>query len=463
MFQASITSNRLLLLIPPKPVNTLHDAIILVIGGACAFLLAYLLTFGVRAVCYKLGWLDHPAARRVHTKAVPRLGGVAIFIAFVVASLIFYTPGSANELVIYWLLIAAGALMVLVHAYDDILGLKWLTKLLAQTIAVIVILGPWNGVFHGILLFTFNNPIGREMMQPGLPWYLQPTFFLFIHPPSPSPDFLPPITFAAIPAVLLTWFWTAGMMNTVNWIDGMDGLATGVVAIAGLFITLISFFLQQQSIAILAAIFTGAILGFLPHNWNPAKIFMGDTGAMFLGLCLAVLSVMGGAKLALALMVLGVPILDVAVVIINRIRRGQSPFHYDKTHLHHRLMATGLSVKQICYVIYGLAFVFGLLALSLSVIRNAHFFKLVGVGLVGVSMIVMIIWIDYRQRQRGVRIRLGGPEPSPAPETYYENAPDGTTADQHDPSAEYSSEAVEANQPRQNLFDGEHSPAQFPR
>src|SRR2546430_1152784 len=120
---------------------------------------------------------------------------------------------------------------------------------------------------------------------------------------------------------------------------------------------------------------------------------MGDTGAMFLGLCLAVLSVMGGAKLALALMVLGVTILDVAVVIINRIRRGQSPFHYDKTHLHHRLMATGLSVKQICCVIYGLAFVFGLLALSLSVIRNAHFFKLVGVGLVGVSMIAMIIWI----------------------------------------------------------------------
>src|SRR5438270_10229722 len=206
-------------------------------------------------------------------------------------------------------------------------------------------------------------------MNPNLPWYQQPTFFLFIHPASPATQ--PGISLAAIPAVLLTWFWAAGMMNTVNWIDGMDGLAAGVVAIAGLFITLISFILQQQSIAILAAIFTGAVLGFLPHNWHPAKIFMGDTGSMFLGLALAVLSIMGGAKLALALMVLGVPILDVALVIINRIRRGQSPLHYDKTHLHYRLMAMGLSVKQICYLIYGLSFIYGILALTLSGIHNA--------------------------------------------------------------------------------------------
>jgi UDP-GlcNAc:undecaprenyl-phosphate GlcNAc-1-phosphate transferase len=203
------------------------------------------------------------------------------------------------------------------------------------------------------------------------------------------------------------------MMNTVNWIDGMDGLASGVVGITALFITLISFMLQQYSIAILCAIFTGAIFGFLPHNWNPAKIFMGDSGSMFLGLGLAVLSIMGGAKLALALMVLGVPILDVAVVIINRIRRRQSPVHYDKTHLHYRLMATGLSVKQICYLFYGLALVFGLLALSFSGIHAAHFYKLVGIVLAFVTMAGLIIWVDHRQRQRGMPIKLGGPEPEP--------------------------------------------------
>src|SRR6266436_748122 len=208
MFEASIIHIRLLLLIPID----LPDAITLLIGGASAFVFAFVLTFLVKAFCYKVGWLDKPAARRVHTKAVPRLGGVAMFLAFAIASLLFYTPGPnlnahANELTIYWLLIAAGALMVIVHAYDDVLGLNPWPKLLAQTIAVIIILGPWSGVFHGILLFTFNNPFGRETMSPGLPWYLQPTLFLFIHPP--SPDIQPGITFVAIPAIILTWFWTA--------------------------------------------------------------------------------------------------------------------------------------------------------------------------------------------------------------------------------------------------------------
>ena len=410
MVQAGIIAIQLLFLVPLN----LPGVALLLIGGVSAFLLAFLLTFGVRAVSFKMGWLDQPSARRIHKKAVPRLGGVAIFLAFALASLLFYTPGQPNasaqnnESVIYWLLIAAATLIVLVHIVDDIRGLSPLTKIIAQTLAVLIILGPWDGVFHGVLLYTFNNPIGVDHLSAGLPWYRQPTFFLFL-PPSTISN-LPAITFSAIPAVLLTWFWTAGMMNTVNWIDGMDGLATGVVGITGLFITIISFILGQQSIAVLAAIFTGATFGFLPHNWNPAKIFMGDTGSMFLGLGLAVLSIMGGAKLALALMVLGIPILDVAIVIINRIRRRQSPAHYDHTHLHNRLMATGLSVRQICYVFYSLAIVFGLLALELSGIHNAHFYKFVGLGVVGLAMAALIFWIDYRQRKRGIHIRLDGPD-----------------------------------------------------
>jgi UDP-GlcNAc:undecaprenyl-phosphate GlcNAc-1-phosphate transferase len=429
MLEASIVHMRLLLLIPID----LPDAITLLIGGVSAFVLAFILTFFVKAFCYRVGWLDKPAARRVHTKAVPRLGGVAMFLAFTIASLLFYTPGPnlnahANELTIYWLLIAAGALMVLVHAYDDILGLGPWPKLFAQTIAVIIILGPWiDGTFHGILLFTFNNPFGVEHFNPNLPWYREPTLILVVQ----NSD----IALAAIPAILLTWFWTVGMMNTVNWIDGMDGLATGVVGITALFITLISFMLHQYSIAVLSAIFTGAVFGFLPHNWNPAKIFMGDTGSMFLGLALAVLSIMGGAKLALALMVLGVPILDVAVVIMNRIRRGQSPVHYDKTHLHHRLMAMGLSVKQICYLFYGVATIFGLLALSFSGIHAAHFYKFIGLILVILTMFGLIIWVDYRQRLRGVPIKLGGPEP--LPNGGNEQTPQNTTTEntREEPSA----------------------------
>jgi UDP-GlcNAc:undecaprenyl-phosphate GlcNAc-1-phosphate transferase len=413
MLEAGIIHIRLLLLIPINLPDQ-YAIFTLLIGGTSAFVLAFLLTYLIKAFCYKVGWLDKPAVRRVHTIAVPRLGGVAMFLAFVIVSLLFYAPGPnlnahANELTIYWLLIAAGALMVLVHAYDDVLGLSPWPKLIAQTIAVIIILGPWiDRTFHGVLLFTFNNPFGIEHLNPNSlppPWYREPTFLLFINKSD--------ITFAAIPAVLLTWFWAVGMMNTVNWIDGMDGLATGVVGITALFITLISFMLQQYSIAVLSAIFTGAVFGFLPHNWNPAKIFMGDSGSMFLGLTLAVLSIMGGAKLALALMVLGVPILDVAVVIMNRIRRGQSPVHYDKTHLHHRLLATGLSVRQICYLFYGLALIFGLLALSLSGIHPAHLYKLIGILLVFLTMVGLVVWVDRRQRQHGVPIKLGGPEPAP--------------------------------------------------
>jgi UDP-GlcNAc:undecaprenyl-phosphate/decaprenyl-phosphate GlcNAc-1-phosphate transferase len=403
MVQASIIHIPFLLLLPVLP-----DAVTLFIGAACAFLFSYLLTFAVRAACFKMGWLDQPTERRIHTKAVPRLGGVAMFLAFVLASLLFYTPGNnphdkfqllfgfhiSSELVDYWLLIAAATLIVAVHAYDDVKGLNPWLKLLAQTLAVIIILAPGRTMFHGMLLYTFNNPFYHS----GLPWSHQPQFQLFIQSTAMS--------WMAIPAVLFTWFWIAGMMNTVNLIDGLDGLATGVVTITGLFITIISWQLGQNSIAVLSAIFTGAVFGFLPHNWNPARIFMGDSGSQFLGLTLALLSIVGGAKVALALMVIGLPILDVAIVMINRVRRGQHPLHYDRSHLHYRLLATGLSVRHICYVFYALTLIFGVLALNLHLI-----YKLAGIALVVLTMIGLIAWIDYRQRQQGKPIKLGGPEP----------------------------------------------------
>ncbi|HZS75721.1 MAG TPA: MraY family glycosyltransferase [Ktedonobacteraceae bacterium] len=398
MLQASLNHIPFLLLIPIH----LPDLAALFVGGACSFVLAFLLTFVVKAFCFKMGWLDRPAERRIHKTPVPRLGGVAMFLAFVIVSLLFYSPGvnsNPTEISIYWLLLIASTLMVIVHTYDDVKGLKPLPKLIAQTVAVIIIMGPWIPTFRGVLLYTFSNPFYHFRFL-DIPIFREPNIYLFMQ----HADF----SFAAIPAVLLTWFWAVGMMNTVNLIDGIDGLATGVVGITALFITIISYVLGQQSIAILAAIFTGAVLGFLPHNWNPARIFMGDSGSMFLGLGLAVLSIMGGAKLALALMVLGVPILDVAVVMTIRIRRGQSPLHYDKSHLHYRLLATGLSVKQICFLFYALTALFGVLALHLD-----RIYKFVGLGLVGLTMILLILWVDRRLRQRGIHINGNGTRPSP--------------------------------------------------
>ncbi|HLG64782.1 MAG TPA: MraY family glycosyltransferase [Ktedonosporobacter sp.] len=429
------------------PLPPLPDVVVLLLGGASAFILAYLFTFVVIMLCRKMGWLDQPEERRVHTVPVPRLGGVAMFLAFVIASIFFYEPGDLSktqmifgqtypsELVSYVLLLIAATLIVAVHAYDDVKGLKPRTKLLAQTIAVIIVLGPdlMASQFRGVLLFGFSNPFGVPIKQPSLPWYLEPEISLFIHKPE--------ISWLAIPAVLFTWFWMVGMMNTVNWIDGLDGLATGIVAITGLFITIISWELNQHSIAFLAGIFTGATLGFLPHNWNPAKIFMGDSGSQFLGLGLAVLSIMGGAKVALALMVLGIPILDVAVVIINRVRHKQTPSHYDKSHLHHRLLATGLSVRQICYMFYGLTLTFGILALGLT-----RIYKFIGIALVGVTMVGLIIWIDHRQRQRGSQIE---PDDKPGP------LPTGEARETGEPVTHKSSgAAIEPTPPPSDSSDG---------
>src|SRR2546430_4025817 len=177
MLERSLGQIRLLLLIPIK----LPDAINLLIGGVAAFLLAFLLTFFVKAFCYKVGWLDKPAARRVHTKAVPRLGGVAIYLAFVIASLFFYTPGPnlnahANELTIYWLLVAAGALLVLVHAYDDIVGLGPWPKLIAQTMAGFFIFCPSiDKNFHLCPLVTFYKPFCGVHFILHFPWDSEPT------------------------------------------------------------------------------------------------------------------------------------------------------------------------------------------------------------------------------------------------------------------------------------------------
>ncbi|GHO44947.1 glycosyltransferase family 4 protein [Ktedonospora formicarum] len=398
--------------------STVPQPLLIIGGGVVAFLLTYLLTFGVIKFCAKFNLLDRPnrdQRDRIHKKPVPRLGGVAIFLGFIFASLLFYVTNpevQGDEMIRYILLMIAALLLVVTHAYDDVRGLSAPIKFAIQTVAVIIILGPWNWHFYGIILFGFSNPFGVTHGT-NLPWYQQTIISVFIH----TPD----ITWLAIPAVLITWFWFVGMTNTINFIDGLDGLASGVVAITGIFITIVCVIQKQYTIATLAGIFSGAVLGFMPHNWSPAKIFMGDSGSQFLGLMLAGFSIMGGAKVALALMVLGIPILDVAVIIVRRLRRGQSFAQADTTsHLHYRLLATGLTARQICYIFYGLTTAFGLLALSLP--RNV---KIIGLILVGATMFFLIFWLDNLQKQREMLLQA---TPSPARE------PHSSGEDHHTPA-----------------------------
>lgn len=386
---------------------------VLLLGGIIAFLLTYVFTFGVIALARKVGWVEKPVAGKIHTVTRPRVGGLGIYAAFLVASLALYVPffstqttkvatetifghSFPKELVMYGLFLVASLLIVIVHVYDDVRGLKPLPKLIAQTVAVLILLGPGFHYFHGVLFFGVHNPIPHTATtySPDLPWYEQPELTLIIRDPV--------ISLLAIPAVLFTWFWMIGMMNAVNFIDGLDGLAAGVVAIAGLFITVISWQFQQYTVAMLAAIFTGAVAGFLPHNWNPARIIMGDSGSQFLGIGLAVLAVIGGAKFALLLLILGIPILDIAWVMLNRIRRGQHPMQRDelplqarKTHLHYRLLFGGLSTRQVCMVLYSATTLLGLFAIMLPSV-----YKFVGIAMVVVVMAFLLWWSTRLQIKR---------------------------------------------------------------
>jgi UDP-GlcNAc:undecaprenyl-phosphate/decaprenyl-phosphate GlcNAc-1-phosphate transferase len=385
--------------------------LVLLLGGVVAFLLTFIFTFGVIALAHKAGWVEQPVAGKIHTVTRPRVGGLGIFAAFVVASLVLYTPFAQTqteapeiifghpypkELVIYILFLIASTLIVAVHVYDDIHGLKPLPKIIAQTVAVLILMGPGLHNFHGVLFFGVHNPFPHTAVayDPALPWYKEPELTLIIRDPV--------ITFLAIPAVIFTWFWMVGMMNAVNFIDGLDGLAAGIVAIAGLFITIISWTLEQYTVAMLAAIFTGAVAGFLPHNWKPARIIMGDSGSQFLGIGLAVLAVIGGAKFALLLLILGIPILDIAWVMVNRIRRGQHPMQRDelplharRTHLHYRLLFGGLSVPQVCLVLYSATVLLGIFALFLPSV-----YKFIGIAMVILVMAFLLWWSTRMQIKR---------------------------------------------------------------
>ena len=398
---------------------------ILVLGGVIAFLLTYLFTFGVIALARKVGWVEKPVEGKIHTVTRPRIGGLGIYAAFLVASLVLYAPflqtqATPNvpqtmesifghpypkEMVIYVLFLIASALIVAVHVYDDVRGLKPLPKIIAQTLAVLILMGPGFHYFHGVLFFGIHNPLPHHALayKASLPWYQEPELTLFIH--TTNTQFEPAVELLAIPAVLFTWFWIVGMMNAVNFIDGLDGLAAGIVAIAGLFITIISWQQQQYTVAMLAVIFTGSVAGFLPHNWNPARIIMGDSGAQFLGICLAVLAVIGGAKFALLLLVLGIPILDIAWVMVNRIRRGQHPMQRDilplqarQTHLHYRLLFGGLTPRQVCLVLYGATALLGAFDLFLP-----PFYKFLGIIMVVVVMAALLWWSTRLQIKREQR------------------------------------------------------------
>lgn len=325
-----------------------------IVAFTVALAVAYFLTPRIIEVAVKAGAMDAPDARKVHTKPIPRMGGLAIYAGFVLA--VLASMHVSREI---FGLLMGGTVILIVGIIDDLRQLSAKTKLLGQIAAASVL------IFFDIRIDWITNPFG-EMVY---------------------------VDFLSVP---LTILWVVGLTNTVNLIDGLDGLAAGVSTIASVTILLVA--LQQDFwiVAILTAALAGSALGFLQYNFNPAKIFMGDTGSMFLGYMLAAISVIGAVKSAatIALIVpivaLGLPIMDTAFAIIRRYMSGRPIFKPDRGHLHHRLLEMGFSQKQAVLLMYVISGCLGLSAIALTEVNK-------GLGVLIILAIVVIAFFGARK------------------------------------------------------------------
>jgi UDP-GlcNAc:undecaprenyl-phosphate GlcNAc-1-phosphate transferase len=332
----------------PNVVNAVGP---IVVAFLVAAFLALVLTPLVRSVVLRHEIVDRPEARRVNTIPVPRGGGLAVSAAFLVTASAFLILNHEADYVTVPLsfqpsevaaLLLGGAVAAGLGAIDDLLDLRARWQLLGQVGLALF------AVWLGISIDFIANPLGvrGEVLRFG------------------------PI------AGGLTVFWIVGMINSINWIDGLDGLSSGVAFIAAVTLGLISLTTQvgQPLIAVLCFALAGALLGFLRWNFYPATIFAGTSGVQFVGYTLAVLAILGTAKVAVALLVLGVPIIDTFWIIVRRISEGRSPFKPDRTHIHHRLLDMGLSHRQTVVAIYGICLGLAVLSMLLSGVTQIYAF-----------------------------------------------------------------------------------------
>jgi UDP-GlcNAc:undecaprenyl-phosphate/decaprenyl-phosphate GlcNAc-1-phosphate transferase len=351
----------------------LGEALPYLIGAfLAAALLALILTPLVRRVALYVDAVDHPDHRRVNVVPIPRGGGVAVAAAFVAVVLAFIalnaglnvlpTPISIDVPSLIALLLG-GTLAVVVGVLDDYFDLRARWQFAGQFGLAAIAIG------LGVSIDFLSNPFGPGLIRLDTPF-----------------------------AIGFTVLWIVGMINSINFIDGLDGLSSGVVLIAAVTLGLISLTLVSQPfVAVLCFTLAGALLGFLRYNFHPASVFVGTSGVMFMGFTLAVLSILGTAKIAVALLVLAVPIIDAFWIIVRRLVQGRSPFSPDRGHLHHRLLDVGLSHRQTVLLIYAICIGLGLLSLLLSGAGQVYaflgVFVVIGIALFGLS-----------------RMDLGGPD-----------------------------------------------------
>lgn len=307
----------------------------ILLAVAIAFAISFAAVPVVKTFATKVGAIDIPdGKRRVHDHPIPRMGGLAIFLGFLLSVVLFadITRQVRGILIGAVLIVACGAI-------DDVVNLRAWIKLLVQVAAAVI------AVAHGVVIEFFSNP----------------NIF--------SDNELLVLGWLSIPVTVL---WIVGITNSVNLIDGLDGLAVGVSTIASVTMFVVVLLVSEGNVALLLAALMGACLGFMPYNLNPAKIFMGDTGALLLGYVLSTVSVVGMFKtyalvtFVVPILALFLPLFDTTCSFFRRILRGQSPMHPDRGHLHHRLIDMGLSQKQAVAILYSVSAILGLCAVVLA-------------------------------------------------------------------------------------------------
>lgn len=326
-----------------------------------SLIVAYVTTMFLIPLARKWGAVDHPNERKIHAEPIPRLGGVAIWAGFAAAVLSFlvfqkYFP---NQVVgietgpTFWGFLAGGFLIMLVGVVDDMLGLTPVFKFGGQLAAAVILTA------SGVRMEFIGNPFGTA----GSLFYLGNV------------------------GIVMTVFWVVAFTNVVNFIDGLDGLAAGVSVIAGLTFFAFSWQTGQLGTSLITLALAGSALGFLRHNFHPAKIFMGDSGSMFLGFCFGAVTVDGVMKSIAAvalfapLVIMAIPILDAALAVLRRYRNKQPVTQADRDHLHHRLLRRGLSHRQTVLVIYAWSAALSALGMTFKVLPSMQKFLIIFVGL----------------------------------------------------------------------------------
>lgn len=326
----------------------------------------------LRRLCERYGLVDEPRdGRRVHQKAVPRLGGIAIFLSVVIAlsalpfvnNLLTQTLRPDLRAILVFLL--CGSLVLLLGAYDDVRGANALVKFVG--------LGAITALFYAL---------GGRIEGLSIP------FFGGVQ--------LPPVL-----GFLLTMVWIVGITNAFNLIDGVDGLASGSALFSSLVLLIVSLVQGRVLVAVVALVLTGALAGFLRYNFNPASIFLGDSGSLFVGFSLAALSIMGAQKattavaVAIPILAFGLPMVDTGVAIARRFVGRRPLFQGDREHIHHMLLARGWSQRRVVLVLYGVSAVFGLLAMLF--VNSANSLTAVVLFVVGVAVVIALGQLRYHE------------------------------------------------------------------